>query len=161
MDLRKFVARGSVFQMGWPSIYRDKKMTVVGGGPGGLDELGEGSKEVVSKIGEFGGDILEIEEVRSNLVEEKVVKVEDYDIVSKFRREMAARPMKNRVKDAEKEGTGIFCVTPDGGPLLLWRKKCFEVERKDWNEKIHHHFHAWNHSRDEITMDDVEWRMRN
>ncbi|GJW10743.1 hypothetical protein Tco_1576570 [Tanacetum coccineum] len=68
MDLRKFVARGSVFQMGWPSIYRDKKMTVAGGGPDveicggkeedvGLDELGEGSKEVVSKIGEFGGDI--------------------------------------------------------------------------------------------------------
>ncbi|GJU58865.1 hypothetical protein Tco_1236631 [Tanacetum coccineum] len=57
MDLRKFVARGSVFQMGWPSIYRGQKMTVAGGGPGGLDELWEGSKEVVSKIGEFGGDI--------------------------------------------------------------------------------------------------------
>ncbi|GKB88298.1 hypothetical protein Tco_0960570 [Tanacetum coccineum] len=59
-DLKKFVARGCVFQMGWPSIYRDKKMTVAGGGPGedvGLDELGEGSKEVVSEIGEFGGDI--------------------------------------------------------------------------------------------------------
>ncbi|GJT43479.1 hypothetical protein Tco_0952194 [Tanacetum coccineum] len=22
------------------------------------------------------------------------------------------------------------------------KKKCFEVERKDWNEKIRHHFHA-------------------
>ncbi|GJU36110.1 hypothetical protein Tco_1184464 [Tanacetum coccineum] len=31
MDLRKFVARGSVFQMGWPSIYRGQKMTVAGG----------------------------------------------------------------------------------------------------------------------------------
>ncbi|GJU61810.1 RNA-directed DNA polymerase, eukaryota, reverse transcriptase zinc-binding domain protein [Tanacetum coccineum] len=34
MDLRKFVARGSVFQMGWPSIYRGQKMTIAGGGPG-------------------------------------------------------------------------------------------------------------------------------
>nr|GEV88922.1 ribonuclease H-like domain-containing protein [Tanacetum cinerariifolium] len=40
LDLRKFVAR---------EIYRGKREDV------GLDELGEGGKEVVSKIGEFGG----------------------------------------------------------------------------------------------------------
>ncbi|GJR98311.1 hypothetical protein Tco_0270485 [Tanacetum coccineum] len=34
------------------------------------------------------------------------------------------------------------------------RKKCFEMERKDWNEKIHHHFHQWDQSKDEMTMDD-------
>ncbi|GJT91442.1 hypothetical protein Tco_1080287 [Tanacetum coccineum] len=53
----------------------------------GLDELGEGSKEVVSKIGEFGGDIgSELLGDRGGEVlfgGGKVVKVEDYDIVSK------------------------------------------------------------------------------
>ncbi|GJU51413.1 hypothetical protein Tco_1220968 [Tanacetum coccineum] len=37
------------------------------------------------------------------------------------------------------------------------RKRCFETERKDWNEKIHHHFHQWNHPMDEMRMDDLEW----
>ncbi|GKB09817.1 hypothetical protein Tco_0843740 [Tanacetum coccineum] len=41
----------------------------------------------------------------------------------------------------------------DGGELE-------DVERKDWNEKIRHHFHQWNHPMDEITMDDLEWRRR-
>ncbi|GJW72670.1 hypothetical protein Tco_0129587 [Tanacetum coccineum] len=51
-DVKKFVARGSVLQMGWPiEICGGKEEDV------GLDELGEGGKEVVSKIGEFGGDI--------------------------------------------------------------------------------------------------------
>ncbi|GKA43381.1 hypothetical protein Tco_0736105 [Tanacetum coccineum] len=40
------------------------------------------------------------------------------------------------------------------------RKKCFETERKDWDEKIRHHFPRWNHPMDEMTMDDLEWRRR-
>nr|GEX80704.1 hypothetical protein [Tanacetum cinerariifolium] len=40
----------------------------------------------------------------------------------------------------------------------LTRKRCFETERKDWNEKIHHHFHQWNHPMDEMKVDDLEWR---
>nr|GEW14985.1 hypothetical protein [Tanacetum cinerariifolium] len=38
------------------------------------------------------------------------------------------------------------------------RKRCFEKERKDWNKKIHHHFHQWNHPMDKIKVDDLEWR---
>ncbi|GJU60599.1 hypothetical protein Tco_1238365 [Tanacetum coccineum] len=33
-------------------------------------------------------------------------------------------------------------------------------ERKDWNEKIHHHFHQWDHPTDEMRMDDLEWWRR-
>nr|GEY79944.1 hypothetical protein [Tanacetum cinerariifolium] len=32
------------------------------------------------------------------------------------------------------------------------------VVKKDWNEKIHHHFHQWNRPMDEMKMDDLEWR---
>ncbi|GJZ17858.1 hypothetical protein Tco_0553981 [Tanacetum coccineum] len=55
------MARGSVFQMGCPVFIGDKNSRYAGGGPGGkeedegLDELGEGGKGVVSKIGEVGG----------------------------------------------------------------------------------------------------------
>nr|GEW28130.1 hypothetical protein [Tanacetum cinerariifolium] len=50
----------------------------------------------------------------------------------------------------------------DGGSERhhLTRKRCIETERKDWNEKIHHHFHQWYHPTDEIRMDDLEWWRR-
>ncbi|GJW61523.1 hypothetical protein Tco_0110858 [Tanacetum coccineum] len=56
-DLKKFMARGSVFQRGGPVFIGTKKSRCTDGGSDGLDELGEGGKEVVSKIREFGGDI--------------------------------------------------------------------------------------------------------
>ncbi|GKB47275.1 hypothetical protein Tco_0898028 [Tanacetum coccineum] len=53
----------------------------------------------------------------------------------------------------------------DGGELedvgdLSFEENSFETERKDWDEKIRHHFPRWNHPMDEMTMDDLEWRRR-
>ncbi|GKC07859.1 hypothetical protein Tco_0999469 [Tanacetum coccineum] len=43
---------------------------------------------------------------------------------------------------------------------LSFEENSFETERKDWDEKIRHHFPRWNHPMDEMTMDDLEWRRR-
>nr|GEX58769.1 hypothetical protein [Tanacetum cinerariifolium] len=40
----------------------------------------------------------------------------------------------------------------DGGS-----ERCIETKRNDWNEKIHHHFNQWDHPKDEMRMDDLEW----
>nr|GEV05084.1 reverse transcriptase domain-containing protein [Tanacetum cinerariifolium] len=76
--------------------------------------------------------------VMSFVMEEKVVREEEHDFVSKvqewpfgkawfckmkilvsvlFRKERMAEPRKSRVKVAEKEDTGDFCDSPDGGPI--------------------------------------------
>ncbi|GJV89879.1 hypothetical protein Tco_1533817 [Tanacetum coccineum] len=83
-----------------------------------LDELGEGGKGVVSKIGEFG------EDVDSGLLGERVGEIlscggEGGRLWLFLQGERTAKPRKSRVKDADKEGTRMFRVMPDGGPLLF------------------------------------------
>ncbi|GJX22964.1 hypothetical protein Tco_0227409 [Tanacetum coccineum] len=96
---------------------------------------------------EYERELFEIGEVGVVLVvEEKVVKEEDHDFVSKvrewpfgkawywrmkilrsvlFRKERMAGPKENRVKVAEKEETGKFRDSPYGGPVNLRRSHIY------------------------------------
>nr|GEW30699.1 ribonuclease H-like domain-containing protein [Tanacetum cinerariifolium] len=43
---------------------------------------------------------------------------------------------------------------------VLTDLRCFEKEKKSWNEMILHHFHQQCHLTDEMRMDDLEWWKR-